>query len=145
MAQVELQAILVAACCFLACCWAAAWVRHRNRYPSVPAKVVRVSVTSKSTSEGAIHRLDISYRYSVQGKHYVGHSLGHFLGNYFHSRKGAEAQEKRLPVGQTILVRYNPKDPNESFIPQRSLPWILLSLGPLGVLLSLVVIVLATG
>jgi hypothetical protein len=41
-------------------------------------------------------------------------------------------------------VRYNPEDPTESFVPQASLPWRALALVPLAVLLSLVVLVLAT-
>ena len=139
MTQADLEAILVAACCFLVCCRAAAHVRHRNRYPAVQGRVEQASVTSKSTADGALHRLNISYGYSVAGKQYVGHSIGNFLGNAFHTRRGAEAAVKnRFPVGQPVVVRYNPKDPEESFIPQPSLPWNMVALLPLGVLLALV-------
>lgn len=60
-----------------------------------------------------LYVVDISYRYKVEGKYYIGHRIGY---NLLASHANANRLLAKFPIGCHPIVYYNPNNPKDSLL-----------------------------
>jgi len=94
-------------------------------WPVVEARVVSSEVEKKwpdrdqDFDQGYLAR--VWYRYDVEGTQYLGHNL-QLHEDYSRNLKAVEATVSRYPVGETIKVHHDPKDPAVTVVERGSVP-----------------------
>ena len=88
----------------------------------VEAAVFSAEIKNRKGDSGLTHQTTANYAYEVNGRFYGGdrvslHNIGDNLGGYQH-----RMMDKLSRSGKTLMVYYNPANPQESII-DRSLRW----------------------
>lgn len=99
------------------------WPMYRSfaadRWPTTQGHVLSSRLESKSSSKGgSSYRIDIRYRYTVDGKtlecdQYDGSISRSSMGGW---REQRQAIVKAHPPGKTVTVHYNPADPSDAML-----------------------------
>ena len=89
---------------------------HRARsWPTAPGEILAARVEQKRTrtgnGNGYVYVANIEYAYEVRGRRYQGDTI--CIGGELDTSFEARAQERcrRYPVGRTVRVYHQPKDP----------------------------------
>jgi len=105
-------------------------VLRQRRWPKTHGEVISAAVEhSKVLQPGrapsgatmTLYRPAVAYRYAVAGRSYEGHCIVRGVTVGSQSSDSAERFVRRHPVGSTIELRYDPRDPAQSTL---ELPWL---------------------
>jgi len=113
-------------------------------WPSTVGKVIESRVVeSHSTSDGdttTTYKPYVKYEYQVVGETFTSDKLS--IGPAVSTSNYRKSQEKvnRMPVGSTLTVFYNPDDPTDAVLEQRSNTTVMLILGIVFTVIGLCVI-----
>ncbi len=111
-------------------------------WPSTQGRVIesRVVESRSSDSDGdttTTYRPYIKYEYQVVGSVFTSDKLAIGPAVSTSSYRKAEEKVKRMPAGAAVTVFYNPDDPTEAVLEQRSNAGLLLILGIIFVVVGL--------
>lgn len=89
--------------------------RQVQAWPSVPGKVLSASIEKSPGSKSTLYSARIVYDYEVAGRRHRGHRV--YLDAVSTSDfSDAQAMMNAFPVGQTVLVYYDPAEASESVL-----------------------------
>lgn len=90
--------------------------RVSEGWPTVEGRVVRSEVDHSTDAEGGdSYTPEIEYEYTVDGLEYENNRV-RFGENSYSSRRRAEEETGRYPVGRRVEVYYEPGDPDNSVL-----------------------------
>lgn len=86
-------------------------------WPTVKGVIVASNSTPVPTGvEWCTYAVTAEYRYSVQGREYMGNRIRADFPNWLYSYETALSTLERYPVGQKVRVHYCPTDPAKSIL-----------------------------
>jgi len=100
-------------------------VVQSQNWPSVPGRVVesRIDENRSTDSEGEVsisYRPYVRYEYQVGGETFASDKLYIGLANYSSNRQNAQQTVSQYPVGAVVNVFYNPEDPRDVVLQQKT-------------------------
>ncbi len=113
--------------------------RASEAWPTVEGRVVRSDIDEQFDEEGDSYVPQIDYEYTVDGLEYENDRV-RFGQNSYSSRRRAEEETGRYPVGRRVEVYYEPGNPENSVLePGASLgSYLGVSLGAMFLVIGLI-------
>ena len=100
--------------------WPISKARRARRWPKTKATVIASKVSMTTDSPGRnVHRyrVEVVYRYAVQGQPHQSDRLSYFEMQHRHvAERWAEQQRKQYSKRAALVIRYDPSNPGESVV-----------------------------
>lgn len=88
-----------------------------RKFPTTSGTLDSVRVVEKEGDEDTTYRLEVAYRYTVDGRVYKGDRMNYVLASRSDSDEKWPAQYvSQHPVGSQVQVHYNPADHNDAVL-----------------------------
>ncbi len=101
-----------------------------REWSKTPCTVVSSEVKSYSDSDGTTYSIQITYRYTCNGRDYLSDRYG-FMDSSSSGRKRKQAVVDQYPPGREAICYVNPTNPNDAVLNRNFTPMMLIGLFPL--------------
>jgi len=99
------------------------WRRYREsgKWVPVTGQIITSNVTARNSSKGgSIYGINVLYDYQVMGQAYQGDQVSFGAeGTGFQTRRKAEKQLARFPMGGKTTIYYDPNDPRQAVLERK--------------------------
>lgn len=111
-------------------------------WPGVQGEIIGSSVREEQDEDGTTYYADVSYVYVAADRRYTADTVN--FGQYGGSRNHAAGIVRQYPVGKTVMVYYDPEEP-ETAVLEPGVTWssyLVLAIGFLFASIPLIILVL---